>query len=219
MKNTFSFFNENYHFYRGECAGLIGNNRMGKTTIFKMLTGEHRICYGRAFLLESSLKWNTSATHDFVGYCPEIDGLLDDLTVHQTLNFFCLLRGIPFGQAIDMANNLNLSQPFVQRVSQLSGGNKQILSIVIALMGYPSVIFLDAATTCIDDENKRNLWAILNEFRNAGKSILLASDCMEEYQALCTRFVIAEGTPSSVLEYKPRSIEILIESNISEYKM
>lgn len=195
---------------------------MGKTTIFKMLTGENRICYGKAYSFGLNLKWRTSLSNYFVGYCPQTDGLWDNLTVRETLNFFCLLRDIPFVQAVDMANNLNLSEYFVQKVSQLSGGNKQILSIVIAIMGHPPVIYIDEATTCIDDNTKRNLWTILNKFRSVGKIILLASDCMEEYQALCTRFVLEDDTDSSdlpVTEHKPRCIEILVESCLSEYKM
>lgn len=203
-------------FTSGECVGLVSKAGMGKTTIFKMLTGEHRICYGSAFLFGSNLKWNTRRSNDFVGYCPQNDGLFDQLTVRETLKFYCLLRGIPFGQAFNMADNLNLSPYFVQKVSQLSGGNRQILSIVIALMGSPSVIFIDEATTCVDEKTKRSLWEILNKFLEAEKSILLASDSMEEYQALCTRFV----TDGTVLECRdePRRIEILIESMQFNYK-
>lgn len=184
-----------------------------------MLTGEQRICYGRAILCGSSVKWNTRRTNDFVGYCPQIEGLWGHSTVRQTLRFYCLLRGIPLDQAVTMANHLNLSRCMEQTVSELSGGNKQLLSIAIALMGCPSIVFVDTATTCLDEENKRNVWSILTKFRNAGKSILLASDCIEEYQTVCTGFVTAEGTSLSVLEHKPRSIEILFESNIEEYKM
>lgn len=182
------------------------------------MTGERRICYGKAYLFGYNLKWRTRKTNDFVGYCPQVDGLLEKLTVRETLQFFCLLRGIPFVQASDMARNLNLSQYFGQRVSQLSGGSKQILSIVIAIMGCPPVVLVDDATSCIDDSTKRNLWAILNKFRSAGKSILFASDCTDDYETLCTRIIDEDGDDSSVKEYEPRWIEILIESEWAEYQ-
>ncbi len=210
--------NFQFHSYSGECVGMIGKNGMGKTTIFKMLTGEERICYGKAYLLEFNLKWSTRKTHDFVGYCPQIDGLWDEFSVCQTLRFFCLLRGAEFTQASDMAKSLNLGQHFSQNVSKLSGGNKQILSIVIALIGCPNVILLDTATTCIDVKTKRKLCDILNKFRDAGKSILLASDCIEEYQTLCTRFIADEGTDASVLKNEPSSIELQFESFMAEYE-
>lgn len=117
-----------------------------------------------------------------------------------------------------MANALNLSQYFGQKVSHLSGGNKQILSVVIALIGSPSVILLDEATTCIDSKTKSKLWDILNKLRDEGKSILLASDSMEEYNALSSRLVSLDGTdPSVLMEPETQRIELLIEAEMFEY--
>lgn len=183
-----------------------------------MLTGEQRICYGKAFMFGSNLKWNTRKTNDFVGYCPQSDHLWDELTVCETLRFFCLLRGTNYDRTSRLANKLNLSQHFTEKVSRLSGGSKQVLSIVIALIGYPTVILIDEATTCIDVSTRRKLWMILSKLCDVGKSILLSSDDIQEYQTVCTRFKIAESDDVSVVENEPISIEIFIESNMAEYE-
>lgn len=203
--------------YRGECVGLIGKNGKGKTTIFKMLTGEQRICYGEATLFGMNLKWKTRNTHDYVGYCPQSDQLWDDLTVRETLRFFCMLRGAEYDETVDLAHNLNLRPYFNRKVSRLSDGIKQILSIVIALVGYPTVILIDGATGCIDDRTKRILWTIFDRLCSSGKSILLSADSMQEYQTLCTRFTLEEDDDLSVVECEPASVEVLIESDMDEY--
>lgn len=189
---------------------------MGKTTIFQLLSGEHRICFGKASIKNTNLKCNTRGSYDYVGYCPQFDGLWDDLTVRETLRFFCFLRGASFKRASRMATNFGLYGHFRRKVVKLSEGHKQTLSIVIALIGSPSVIFVDVATACLDTNAKNTLWTILIERRDKGKTILLASDCMDEYRTVCTRLIVANGIDVVMEEPEPVSIELVIESFVTE---
>lgn len=130
---------------RSECFGLLGVNGAGKTSIFKMLTGETSISSGEAFVQGISLKTQMSKINKIIGYCPQFDALLDDLTGSETLEIFALLHGVPRGNISvlcdRLANELNFQKHVDKKVRELSGGNKRKLSTAIALIGNPVVIY------------------------------------------------------------------------------
>lgn len=134
-----------------ECFGLLGINGAGKTTTFKMLTGDERISYGDAWVKGKSIKTKLKDVQKSIGYCPQFDALLDDLTARESLHMFALLRGIPRRYCNIEANRLASDFDYVQhldkKVKELSGGNKRKLSTSIALIGDPSVVYLDEPTT------------------------------------------------------------------------
>lgn len=173
---------------------MLGNNGAGKTSIFKMLTGEERISSGEAFLHGLNLKSDMSKIYERIGYCPQFDALFDDLTAREILEIFALQRGVPRkdvpSYAVRAATDLDMIEHVDKKVSELSGGNKRKLSTAIALVGNPMVIFLDEPTTGMDPATKRNLWNIIVKLRDQGKSIVLTSHSMEECEALCTRLTI-----------------------------
>lgn len=140
-------------FFRAECFGLLGVNGAGKTTTFKMLTGDLSISDGDAFLRGISLKSNMTKAKQFMGYCPQFDGLLDDLTGYETLAIFALIRGIRCRNIStlveQMADNLGFMQQLNKKVRTLSGGNKRKLSTAIAFIGNSFVVYLG-------NFNKRN---------------------------------------------------------------
>lgn len=169
-------------------------NGAGKTSTFKMLTGDEKISSGSAWLRGVSLKSDMTRVHQMIGYCPQFDALLGDLTGRETLAIFSLLRGVPRQQIQEltrrMANDLSFSKHLDKRVTEYSGGNKRKLSTAVALIGNPVVVYLDEPTTGMDPAAKRNLWSLICKVRNSGKSIVLTSHSMEECEALCTRLAI-----------------------------
>ncbi|KAJ6646771.1 Phospholipid-transporting ATPase ABCA3 [Pseudolycoriella hygida] len=179
---------------QAECFGLLGNNGAGKTSVFKMLTGEESISSGNAFSLGLNLKTNIRKIYKFIGYCPQFDALFDNLTAREILEIFALIRGISRNEAssyaVRAATDLDFIEHVDKKVSQMSGGNKRKLSTAIALLGNPKIIFLDEPTTGMDPATKRNLWNIIIKLREQGKSIVLTSHSMEECEALCTQLTI-----------------------------
>lgn len=177
-----------------ECFGLLGINGAGKTTTFKMMTGDELISSGDAFIRGFSMTNQMYKVHQLIGYCPQFDALLMDLTGRETVKIFCLLRGIPRYEIPDIINKLSLELGFHQHldkhVSAFSGGNKRKLSTALALIGDPSLIFLDEPTTGMDPGAKRQLWNIINKTRNSGRSVVMTSHSMEECEALCTKLAI-----------------------------
>ncbi|XP_052859969.1 phospholipid-transporting ATPase ABCA3-like [Anopheles cruzii] len=177
-----------------ECFGLLGVNGAGKTSTFKMLTGDENISSGEAWVKGISLKSNLNQVHKVIGYCPQFDALLEDLTGRETLRIYALLRGIPKHEigfeTLRLAEELNFMKHIDKRVKEYSGGNKRKLSTALALLANPAVVYLDEPTTGMDPGAKRHLWNVIINVKKAGKSIVLTSHSMEECEALCTRLAI-----------------------------
>ncbi len=159
-----------------------------------MLTGDIKISNGEAFVNGLSLKMNMKEVHKITGYCPQFDALIDDLTGRETLTLFALSRGIPQAKLNDvihrLAGDFNFTKHLDKKVKAYSGGNKRKLSTAVALLGNPVIIYLDEPTTGMDVGSKRNLWDVMCNVRNAGKTIVLTSHSMEEAEALCTQLAI-----------------------------
>lgn len=136
---------------RAECFGLLGINGAGKTTCFKMLTGDETITTGDAFTQGFSMKNQMNKVNKRIGYCPQFDALLLDLTGRETLIIFCLLRGIPKDDMEMIYTNLSSELGFWRhldkQVKAYSGGSKRKLSTALALIGDPNLIFLDEPTS------------------------------------------------------------------------
>ncbi|KAH8326811.1 hypothetical protein KR059_012458 [Drosophila kikkawai] len=177
-----------------ECFGLLGVNGAGKTTTFKMMTGDERITSGAAYVQGLSLESNMNSIYKMIGYCPQFDALLDDLTGREVLRIFCMLRGVQESRIKQLSEDLAKSFGFFKHIDKqthaYSGGNKRKLSTAIAVIGSPSVIYLDEPTTGMDPAARRQLWNMVCRIRDSGKSIVLTSHSMEECEALCTRLAI-----------------------------
>ncbi|KAI8925025.1 hypothetical protein BC831DRAFT_284716 [Entophlyctis helioformis] len=182
----------------GIVFGLLGPNGAGKTTLISILTGLYEASTGFATIGGYDVKTQTSEVYKRVGICPQFDILWEELTVGEHLYFYARLKGIPAAQekiAVAQAlTNVSLTA-FENRLTKgLSGGEKRRLSIAIALLGSPSVVFLDEPTTGLDPEVRRLIWNIVNEAR-LGKTIVLTTHSMEEAEALCQRIgIMAKGT-------------------------
>ncbi|KAM9743027.1 ATP-binding cassette sub-family A member 2 [Menidia menidia] len=178
----------------GECFGLLGVNGAGKTTTFKMLTGDECTSGGEAFINGNSILKDLLRIQQSIGYCPQFDALFDDLTAKEHLELYTCLRGIPWkdqGKVVQWAlEKLELSKYAEKPVGTFSGGNKRKLSTAIALIGYPSLIFLDEPTTGMDPKARRFLWNLILDIIKTGRSVVLTSHSMEECEALCTRLGI-----------------------------
>lgn len=180
--------------FSSECFGLLGVNGAGKTSTFKMMTGDEEITSGDAWIRGHPLKGEINEVYSQIGYCPQFNAMLEDMTGRETMTIFCLLRGIPRSRIPNfifrLARELNFMQHLDKRVNQYSGGNKRKLSTALALIGNPSVIFLDEPTAGMDPGAKRNLWDVVSRVRDMGKTVILTSHSMEECEALCTRMTI-----------------------------
>ncbi|XP_034843919.1 ATP-binding cassette sub-family A member 3-like [Mirounga leonina] len=177
-----------------ECFGLLGLNGAGKTTTFEILTGEETATSGDVFIENLSITKNLLEVRSKIGYCPQSDALLDYMTAREILVMYARLWGVPETQITQYVNKLLQSlnlEPYADKfINTYSGGNKRRLSNAIALMGNPSVIFLDEPSTGMDPGARRLLWNTVTRARESGKVIIITSHSMEECDALCTRLAI-----------------------------
>ncbi|TNN47924.1 ATP-binding cassette sub-family A member 1 [Liparis tanakae] len=131
---------------RERCFGLLGVNGAGKTSTFRMLTGDTSITCGEAFLHQHSVLGEMERVHQLMGYCPQFDALSELLTGREHLQLYARLRGVPEEAVAKVAQwgvqKLGLSQYAERQAGGYSGGNKRKLSTAIALIGAPPVIFL-----------------------------------------------------------------------------
>ncbi|XP_046463654.1 ATP-binding cassette sub-family A member 7-like isoform X2 [Daphnia pulex] len=179
---------------KGECFGLLGVNGAGKSTTFKMLTGDETVTSGNAFVGGYSILSNLTEAQQNLGYCPQEDALLSLLTGAEHLRLFARLRGVP-QKHMDKVVNESLKKlgllPYKNRCAgTYSGGNKRKLSTAIAFIGNPAVVFLDEPSSGMDPKARRSLWSAIIDALKGSRSILLTSHSMEECQVLCTRLAI-----------------------------
>uniref|UniRef100_A0A671L7F6 ATP-binding cassette sub-family A member 1-like n=1 Tax=Sinocyclocheilus anshuiensis TaxID=1608454 RepID=A0A671L7F6_9TELE len=130
----------------GECFGLLGVNGAGKTSTFKMLTGDSVVTSGEAYLAGKSVLTEIDEVHQNMGYCPQFDAINDLLTGREHLEFYAILRGIPEKEVCEVADwgirKLGLMKYVDKAAGSYSGGNMRKLSTAMALIGGPPVVFL-----------------------------------------------------------------------------
>lgn len=183
----------------GQVFGFLGINGAGKTSTLAMLTGDTVPTSGTAKLAGYDIITQQTQVRRLLGYCPQFDALLDLLTVTEHLQLYARIKGI---SEKDMAAVVATSiadfdlKPYAHKLAgSLSGGNKRKLSVAIALIGSPPLVFLDESSTGVDPVARRKLWNIISKVANEQKlcSIVLTTHSMEEAEALCTRVGIMVG--------------------------
>eukprot|EP00607_Mallomonas_marina_P003029 CAMPEP_0182435118 /NCGR_PEP_ID=MMETSP1167-20130531/73830_1 /TAXON_ID=2988 /ORGANISM="Mallomonas Sp, Strain CCMP3275" /LENGTH=401 /DNA_ID=CAMNT_0024625795 /DNA_START=980 /DNA_END=2185 /DNA_ORIENTATION=- len=172
----------------GETFGLLGINGAGKTTTLSILTGDLQQTSGEAYI--AGLPLSNPTTRKMLGYCPQVDPLLDLMTGYETLWFFGRIRGmepaILTAKIAQLVKDVGLSKHAHRPCGTYSGGNKRKLSLAVALIGDPRVLFLDEPSTGMDPEARRHMWSVIAAVSHH-RSVVLTTHSMEECEALCTR--------------------------------
>ena len=189
----------------GECFGLLGPNGAGKTTTIEILEGLLEPDAGEVEVL--GLRWGDDdpALRERLGIQLQETQLNEKLTVEETIRLFRSFyrRG---RDVEDVLGLLELQHKRASWVGKLSGGQHQRLAVACALVNEPDLLFLDEPTTGLDPQSRRQLWALIEDFRRRGGTILLTTHYMDEAQALCDRVaivdqgkVIALGSPGDLV--------------------
>lgn len=184
----------NFHVNSKECFGLLGVNGAGKTSTFQMLTGENTISSGDAYVNGWSVKNNWREAGANVGYCPQYDAVIKEMSGEETLYMFARIRGIPEKEipvkVKAVIHAIGIGMYAKRQIKTYSGGNKRRLSLGIAIVGLPDVLLLDEPTSGVDPKARRIIWNILNRVRDLGTALVLTSHSMDECEALCTELAI-----------------------------
>jgi len=190
----------------GECFGLLGPNGAGKTTTIEILEGLLPPTSGEVTILGHSWERNPREVREWLGISLQETRLSEKLSVRETLILFSSFYREP-RPASEVLEELQLTEKADTWVGKLSGGQRQRLAVATALVGNPKILFLDAPTTGLDPQSRRQLWDIIRSFQSAGGTVLLTTHYMDEAERLCDRLVIidhgqviAEGTPADLIE-------------------
>ncbi|KFB42810.1 AGAP001523-PA-like protein [Anopheles sinensis] len=175
---------------RGECFGLFGMNGAGKSTLLQMLSRNVPISDGEMFLLNCE-EQNSNALEyrDQYGYCPQVDSLLDFLTVYQTIDYFASIKNMNEREKhiIYWLKELDILAYKDHTVGECSASTKRKLHMILALLGDPPVVLLDEPTTGVDPNTRRCIWKCIKSIQRKGQTILLASHKINECEELCNR--------------------------------
>ena len=174
------------------CFGLLGANGAGKTTTFRCITGDEGRFDGDVRIVGRDVKVDPAQTRTLCGYCPQFGGLCDFLTVTETLQLFAELlqqhRGLDVRHTIaSRIEAMQLAGHAGTRVGECSHGIRRKLSVAVAMLGDPAVLFLDEPTAGMDPAGRHFMWAQINAAKVRGTSIMLTSHSMDECERLCDR--------------------------------
>ncbi|MGN8645068.1 ABC transporter ATP-binding protein [Gracilibacillus sp. HCP3S3_G5_1] len=185
----------NFEVQRGEIFALLGSNGAGKTTAVNILStlikpnsGEVSICGIDVQRQPEHVRQYISLTGQFAA----LDGMQ---TGRENLMMISKLRGVsnPAHVTDNLLTRFNLTDAANRRADNYSGGMKRRLDIAMSLIGTPAVIFLDEPTTGLDPEARIEVWDTIKELSEAGTTILLTTQYLEEAEQLADRIAILHG--------------------------
>ncbi|VDL83615.1 unnamed protein product [Nippostrongylus brasiliensis] len=172
---------------RGECFGLFGSAGSGKTVALEMISGLHYPNYGRIQIAGKSA----------IGYCPRRENLPNRRTCFQILTFMAALNGYrhPKLKANEMLHWLNMKSQRNVPFGQCSNEQRRKIAVAVALLTRSQLLVLDEPTLGIDPKVRHDIFNLINEMLIREHSVLIASNSMEECEALCARVgLLDEGS-------------------------
>ena len=178
---------------KGELFSLLGVNGAGKTTTIKMLCCLTEPSGGDAFLLGNSIRTQKSAVKQVIALSPQETAVAPMLTAKENLELICGAYGIEKTKKEEqikcLTKLLNLESVLNRKAGKLSGGWQRRLSIAMALISEPQILFLDEPTLGLDVIARSELWDIIRALK--GKvTVILTTHYMEEAEALSDRIAI-----------------------------
>ncbi|TKB07490.1 ATP-binding cassette domain-containing protein [Desulforhopalus sp. IMCC35007] len=194
--------------YPGEIFGLVGPDGAGKSTSLRMLATIMDPDSGSATIAGCSTATEAAAVKDHLAYMSQRFGLYVDLTVGENISFYADLYGMSRKgrqQRIEELLDFSNMRPFIHRpAGKLSGGMKQKLQLVCALIHTPKVLLLDEPTNGVDPVSRRDFWRILNRLREDGVAVLVTTAYLDEAER-CDRVglldqgrLLATGAPGEI---------------------
>ncbi len=192
--------------HAGEIVGILGRNGAGKTTTVEAVAGLRTADAGRIRVLGHDPQRHPERIREHVGIQLQQAKLPPKITVAEALRLYASFYAEPADDA-ELLDLLGLTEHRDKRFEKLSGGLQQRLSIALALVGNPRIAILDELTTGLDPQARRETWALIDQVRRRGVTILLVTHFMDEAEHLSDRVVVidegrvvAEGSPAELAQ-------------------
>ena len=177
----------------GELFSLLGVNGAGKTTTIKMLSCLTEPTEGDAYLLGKSIRKNSAEVKSYIAVSPQETAVAPGLSVYENLELICGVHGFSKNKRDEKIKELTvllgLESILSRRAGKLSGGWQRRLSIAMALISEPKILFLDEPTLGLDVISRSELWDIIRSLKGR-VTVILTTHYMEEAEALSDRIAI-----------------------------
>lgn len=196
FKNVLAVNNISFNVKEGEIFGVLGLNGAGKTTTIKMMSALTRPTSGNIKVFDYDIYKDINKIKSIIGVSPQESAIANNLTVKENIELMASLyfkdKAKIKNNTERVINNLGLESYINRRAKTLSGGYKRRLSIAMALVTNPRILFLDEPTLGLDVINRHELWNVINNLK--GKvTIILTSHYMEEISALVDDIAIMKN--------------------------
>ena len=191
---------------KGEVFALLGHNGAGKSTTIDLILGLKSPDEGNTTILGMDAAKHRKKVFEKVGVQLQHTEYQNLMTVEEACMEYASLYEKPSDYKA-LLHSFGLSDLKKSYINKLSGGEKQKLSVVLALIGNPEIVFLDELTTGLDVAARREVWRTLKHLKEKGLTIFLTTHYMEEAQALCDRVCliksgekVIEGTIAEIVK-------------------
>ena len=201
----------------GTVVGIVGPNGAGKTTLIDVMCGLLRPSRGTVRVLGYDVLAEPKALRARIGVLPQETALYDEVTAWQNLHFAAALHGVQRSDAriASVLELVGLTSRAREPVRSFSGGMQRRLAIARALLHDPPLLILDEPTVGVDVEARHQIWAYIRQLRAGGRTVVLATNYLDEAEALCDNVAIlragtlvAEDTPSALAARTGRCLEL-----------
>jgi ABC-2 type transport system ATP-binding protein len=188
---------------RGEIFGLLGPNGAGKTSTLECLEGIRKPSGGKLDILGVDPSREARKLNSLIGVQLQSSGLPADMQVEEAMRFFCAYHGVPARN--DLLDRMGLKDKRHSQFHELSTGQQRRLALALAVAHNPPVIFLDEPTAGLDVGSRSELHSLMQELKEDGSTIILATHDMAEAEKMTDRVaillrgsIVAEGSPQDL---------------------
>ncbi|WP_301109923.1 ABC transporter ATP-binding protein [Sporosarcina sp.] len=205
-----------FHVKKGEIFGFLGPSGSGKTTTIKILTGQLTATSGTATIFgEPVSQLKKSEYRSRFGVLTDSSGLYERLSIYDNLKLYCDLYNVPSSEIDKVLDVVNLRQDQSKRVSTLSKGMAQRVTLARALIHKPELLFLDEPTSALDPGNSLHIHKGLRRLNEMGTTIFLTTHDMQEAELLCNRIAFLDGGKIQLLDTPKKLKQRFSDSTIT----
>lgn len=200
---------------QGEVFGILGHNGAGKTTTIEMMLGLQVPDEGSATILGKEPRKNRKTLFEEVGVQLQASSYQNNIKVNEVCEETSSLYHNP-SDYHTLLEQFGLTAFEYHKVEDLSGGERQKLSLVVALIPNPKVLFLDELTTGLDVSARREVWDMLKQLKEQGMTMVLTTHYMEEAEYLCDRVMMLKQGDCMIMDQVNNIIEQTNTKNLEE---